>query len=758
MVCTYSILLLKEMIKLRLANTNYSVMKGLHKVATTGDFNDLINLPEPGDSPELNQIKQQITAVDTKVNNANTEIGKVNIRVDNSNIEITKVDTKVNNTNSELSKTNTNVTNVSNKANRVDTEVINARTTTTGEVCTTLEDRITKDINNVKDNIINIDNKTITNLNELSTARTTVKGEACDDLDKRLLKDFSDVKETIDTINYIESNGTFDRTLSGELRDVNVEGVTYQNLKGMFDKSVGNCTYTKDSDTSYFPATNDTGGTITFDGNLLSANKTYTIIMNITKNNLVGSSKGVKIELTSGNGAELTNWFNIDNGVTGILKKVINTTEKQLNKNIVVWRRTGYTGEFEIKNFIILEGDYTNKPIPSYFEGIESVAEREKIGDKYQLPIKVKGKNLFDKNTILNKSDVNADIYETEGYVYIKSKRDGVKFLHSDTITLKSNTTYTIDGIKEVVTGTGSVPKIRVAYLDETTGILKTIGYSVSGKYTFTTTEETKNISLGLYATDSVDGLSGYTCRYKDILLEEGTTSTPYEPYKEQSKTILINEPLRSLPNGVKDLLFADKGYVERRVGKITIDKDLIWGGPNVQGETTYWICDRVKTKINHDQFKIGLVCNNLKVISSKDLLDNAVEGIAPRRLTNQGFAFRAKSGTITNIQAWFGQNPAIVYYELETPIQEPISKVTLKSYEGKTYIGTTNYIQPVVTAKALTNVSALLTGLKEGNEKLRTANEEIIGTQNSSKDYVIGQTDYIVDNDFRITMLELGL
>ena len=50
-----------------------------------------------------------------------------------------------------------------------------------------------------------------------------------------------------------------------------------------------------------------------------------------------------------------------------------------------------------------------------------------------------------------------------------------------------------------------------------------------------------------------------------DIQIEQGSTSTPYEPYQANDYTIQT-EPLRSLPNGVKDTIEADG--IHRRVGR----------------------------------------------------------------------------------------------------------------------------------------------------------------------------------------------
>lgn len=57
---------------------------------------------------------------------------------------------------------------------------------------------------------------------------------------------------------------------------------------------------------------------------------------------------------------------------------------------------------------------------------------------------------------------------------------------------------------------------------------------------------------------------------YDTLQLEEGTVATPYEPYTESTAYTPAGEPLRSLPNGIKDeisVVGADKGTLVQRVG-----------------------------------------------------------------------------------------------------------------------------------------------------------------------------------------------
>ena len=76
--------------------------------------------------------------------------------------------------------------------------------------------------------------------------------------------------------------------------------------------------------------------------------------------------------------------------------------------------------EMEIKDVILLEGDWTNKEIPSMFEGLQSSFE-EKVNDegKYEIEILSNNKNLVFEPL------VNGDIYNENGQmiIHIKPKK-----------------------------------------------------------------------------------------------------------------------------------------------------------------------------------------------------------------------------------------------------------------------------------------------------------------------------------------------
>ena len=67
--------------------------------------------------------------------------------------------------------------------------------------------------------------------------------------------------------------------------------------------------------------------------------------------------------------------------------------------------------------------------------------------------------------------------------------------------------------------------------------------------------------------------------KFTNIQLEE-ISKTPYQPYKEDKKEISLNEPLRGLPNGVRDTIEKVNGEwkIVRRCGQDTLNGNSLTG------------------------------------------------------------------------------------------------------------------------------------------------------------------------------------
>lgn len=155
-----------------------------------------------------------------------------------------------------------------------------------------------------------------------------------------------------------------------------------------------------------------------------------------------------------------------------------------------------------------------------------------------------------------------------------------------------NNGTITFDGTYFVITDSASqgnafyqtIPvKRNTDYYLSFTGInaaiyvygvdTKSLITTLSASGTFNTGENDK-IDIAIYSS------SAYTeVKCKEIQLEEGTTATTYEPYKESIRYITLPQGvdgLHSLPDGTEDKI-TDDGKLIKRINKIALDGSLNW-------------------------------------------------------------------------------------------------------------------------------------------------------------------------------------
>src|SRR5690606_11995017 len=111
-------------------------------------------------------------------------------------------------------------------------------------------------------------------------------------------------------------------------------------------------------------------------------------------------------------------------------------------------------------------------------------------------------------------------------------------------------------------------------------------------------------IDIRFYGTSKTVS-AGSGVKYTNIQLEEGTTATAYEPYRESNAYVIAKDPetneilqLRSLPNGTKDEINVTDRKLIKRIGEksniangMVIDfADMAEGGTyfawNENGET----------------------------------------------------------------------------------------------------------------------------------------------------------------------------
>lgn len=311
------------------------------------------------------------------------------------------------------------------------------------------------------------------------------------------------------------------------------------------------------------------------------------------------------------------------------------------------------------KHIMILEGDYTNKPIPEYFTGLQSSFEDKLITDekdahsgKYKVDYKVTGKNKWNGtwNKIANsKQHQSSYIKVNPNSEYILSvsnnynvgkaeKRFNVNLYNKD----KKYINFLV---------TGYLPnnvKINTSSNCEYIQIINRVNEDFTEEYT--------NIE---------------EC---NVQLEEGTTATTYEPYKEYTKTLYLNSPLLegdTIEQSGNNIIHNHK------YNTITFDgsSDEKW---------TYW---ESNTELDSSLISFYLPFTDYKditAISDRFLTGGTVwqekkEKIALNGDNTKAFQVallksRLATQDIAGFIKWLQANPITVAYELATPTKEVIS------------------------------------------------------------------------------------
>ena len=397
----------------------------------------------------------------------------------------------------------------------------------------------------------------------------------------------------------------------------------------------------------------------------IKPNTKYTIITNVLKNT-INNNLGIV-------GWNITDDYNqviIPREYVGLFKSCFTTNDTIREVWELDFWRENTIGEIEIENIIILEGDWTNKPVPQYFQGLKSIGEKE--DGNHKISISSMGKNLFNMKRvdirgnakILNKTYNSVTVTTLQSWA-------GIQIVN---LKLKPNTNYKLKFDR-------NNDKIK-AYIRVRTASGKYSGnanFGGSNDLNFTMPKHSDYIALSIETEVPLENAI-----ISNIQLEENSTATSYEPYKEDKKEISLNEPLRRLPNGVKDTIEKINGEwkIVRRCGEIIFNGEEDWILSDFNGETTsryrlYLTTTDIAKKIN----SIG-ICDTIPVYLNSywrqdfEMIENDATFINIRKKIYNN---------LNEFKEWLSQNPTKVVYELATPIIEDISPVTLQCWKNGT-------------------------------------------------------------------------
>ena len=221
---------------------------------------------------------------------------------------------------------------------------------------------------------------------------------------------------------------------------------------------------------------------------------------------------------------------------------------------------------------------------------------------------------------------------------------------------------------------------------------------SIKGK----TIQNTNNLS----DIKSVGDSGKLTLITNGVNLFDDNKFTNYETYKEDKQEIILNEPLRSLPNGICDEIV--DGNLVRRVGKVVLNGSENWESridhtdfPNQTTTTVFllWFSQYVPTP-NSPVVK-NLISDKFTTDIEGDLKIKDNEGITLGGATTPYIGVRINKNKLSSLdlktfKAWLQANPTTVYYPLKTATKEPLKLKDMASFKDG-YLRVENEIAPII-------------------------------------------------------------
>ena len=389
--------------------------------------------------------------------------------------------------------------------------------------------------------------------------------------------------------------------------------------------------------------------------------QTYTLSANYTNKN--GSYVGLVARNNSGSVIANTSYVN---SVSGTLKLTFTATTEISQINLYSnASSTSNTYSVTFRDIQLEKGSIVHPYIPYGKTGVEVIH---------------RGKNLFDKDSI------------TENYYYNNNGefKYATTYNTSDYILCKSNEFV----VSAKFTASSPYIKYLVAEFDENKTFIQVQSSSdtSSPNYSFTLTDNTKYIRL-CYRRDAT---------LYDIQLEQESKSTEFEPYFCNSTVFELDEPLRSLPNGVKDTAYVQNGvlYVERNIASVVLDGSQTPTLASVLDTVARFYFLNVIEAVAQTQcisnffmwYKDQRMNSTFNSIDTQaiHIRDNGIEiGLKINKST---------ASTVEELITWLSENNVEVIYELAEPYTEEIGEIKIPStVQGVNHISTTDELEPVI-------------------------------------------------------------
>lgn len=309
-----------------------------------------------------------------------------------------------------------------------------------------------------------------------------------------------------------------------------------------------------------------------------------------------------------------------------------------------------------------------NKPSPSpeYLQEIKNSGKWNEETQKYEVDVKVTGKNLFDMNKFID----TCNFTKNEDGTFIIDK-----YVERYDCFIPANTILSIEVLK--VEDSSGAAALELFYED---GKNMYIGFGQVGVKTFLIQKDVVYIKVLAYRKHE----------YKYIQLEKGNTATPYEPYKEQTLTLTSDRPITKWDRLVEQggeigWLYAgvvidrfdgqsNKINIANKQGDVQNFSIRFENVANGNGNSDIFVDKYRAVQLSYTKAEYGICCN-------------WNDGVKFFSAPNENVA------TVDEFKAWLVENPLKIAYETTktefVPLPQPEQNAirALKTYYPTTVI-----------------------------------------------------------------------
>lgn len=308
-------------------------------------------------------------------------------------------------------------------------------------------------------------------------------------------------------------------------------------------------------------------------------------------------------------------------------------------------------------------------PSPEYPQEIKNVGKWNEGTQKYEVDVKITGKNLFDMNKFIDTCNFTKNEDGTFGIDNYVERYDCF---------IPTNTILSIEVLK--VEDSSGAAALELFYED---GKSMYIGFSQVGVKTFLIQKDVAYIKVLAYRNHE----------YKYIQLEKGNTATPYEPYKEQTLTITSDRPITKW-----DRLVEQGGQIGWLYGgkKSILNEKTSWGifriDPNE--EDNFAFTTNLIDSSGGNQTSLCKTFKNANYAYAKEHRGKygLYSGHEEQRVLTRYFRQPNESvRTIEQWKEWLINNPIELWYESKTSEFVPLPQSEQNAIRAlKTYYPTT--------------------------------------------------------------------